>query len=264
MNQFQNLRDQWLGAVAQDTLDTAKTAFSKILAEKPAELPPPSTPPTPPEAYQAPTPISHAPVPPPNTVAVEQLPRQAPMPPMYAYPPQPMYGMPTPYMPPPPPPRYKVDEEKMRSMAKWKATVNLKYVETAGRFARSLVGALAATNAMVEMVERAEKLDTTLTQEELAMIPTMRKAVEKRRTIEQSKTHILSDDDMRNIYEELIFQEMWDLNERGELRLEDPRDFLKNYILLTGAEIVESGKEVIVEKISGAVGSVKNKFSKKK
>lgn len=266
MSGFPNLRQQYLGMAVQDTYDAAKEAakevsnraFGNIFGEKPAELPPPRTVPEPPEGYQPPT----APPPPPYN-PVHDHPQNYPG--YYPYPqsPQSQFGLPA-YMPPPPPPRYKVDEDKMRSMAKWKATLNLKYVETGSNFARTLVGSLAATNAVVELVSRFDRNDATLTEDEKALIPTMRKAVEKRRSIEQAKTKILSDDDMRSIYEELIFQDMWDKNERGELRLEDPNDFLRNYMILTGAEILESGKDVIIDKVTGVAGNLKNKLSKKK
>lgn len=258
--------------VVKDLYQEAKTGFTNIIGNHPAELPPPRTIPTPTPIVESPIQVT-LPEPQVNTnngagyhqqnhnyphqnQSFQSYPTQ-----QYQQQFQPLPGA---YMPPPPPPRYKIDEEKLRQMAKWKATLNLKYVETASNFARNLLGGLAATNAMVEMVERADKKDASLKAEELEMIPTMRKAVEKRRAIERGKTKILSDDDMRQIYEELIFQDMWDKNERGELRLEDPNDFLRNYMILTGAEILESGKDVIIDKVSVVAGSIKNKFSGKK
>ncbi len=266
MSGFPNLRQQYLGMAVQDTYNAAKEvvseasnrAFGSIFNEKPAELPPPRTVPEPPEGFQPPV---MSPPPPYNPIPDQS---QA-YPGYYPYPhsPQSQFGLPA-YMPPPPPPRYKVDEAKMRSMAKWKATLNLKYVETISNFARTLVGSLAASNAMVELLERFDRDDATLTDQDRELIPNIRKAVEKRRSIERAKTKILNDDDMRNIYEELIFQDMWDKNERGELRLEDPNDFLRNYVILTGAEILESGKDVIIDKVTGVASNLKNKFSKKK
>lgn len=261
MTAFQNLRDQYLGhvvsEVADATYEATKNAFHDVFEELPAELPPPRTPPPPPPDYGQ---YSQSPPPPQSQAGMYPQQHYSPpySPPYQSPQQQPVFG--TPYMPPPPPPRYKIDEEKMRSMAKWKATLNLKYIETFGSFARSMLGSLAATNSMVELVERCDQNDSALTPEQLALSPTIRKAVEQRRAIERGKTKIISDEDMRSIYEELIFQEMWDQNERGELRLEDPNDFFRNYLILTAAEILESGKEVIGDKISSAYGVIKNKF----
>lgn len=280
MTVLSNLWDKYAEAagetVAKDLYQEAKTGFSNIIGNHPAELPPPRTIPTPVPAVESPIQVTQPQTPANNGAGYNQQNHNYPyqnqsfqtyptqqyyQTQQYQQPYQPLPGA---YMPSPPPPRYKIDEDKLRQMAKWNATLNLKYVETASNFARNLLGGMAATNAMVEMVERADRNDKTLKPEELEMIPNLRKAVEKRRVIERGKTKILSDDDMRQIYEELIFQDMWDKNERGELRLEDPNHFLKNYIFLTGAEILESGKDVIIDKVSSVAGTLKNKFSGKK
>lgn len=162
----------------------------------------------------------------------------------------------------PPQPTYKVDEAHLRKRARLTAATHMKYLESLTRFTRTLVGGMAASNAMVELVQRLEAGDETLQGEELDMAKSMRKAVEQRRSIEEARVKILSDDEMREIYEESLFIDLKDQNDKGELERLNPNKFLIDYTILSLAEIAESGKEVIGEKVSGAFHHVTKTFKK--
>lgn len=234
---FPDLKQKYLGIIANDAAQAAANAtkrmFEGSLAQKRAELPSQ----TPPRAetlpFQAPS------TPSPDTVVAN---------PLLA-----------PYLPPAPVVKPQVEEEKLRSMAKWKATVNLKYVETISRFARDVLGGMAASDLMVEMVERLESNDAALSEHDREMAQGMHKAVDRRRKIEKAKSAILSDLEVIAIYEEIIFQQMREQNLRGELQLQSPNEFFWSLTLITVAEIGSAGKEVIAEKMSGAVAKFKPK-----
>lgn len=273
---FSNLRDQYLGVVAEEALDVAKEGtrrvFGNIFANKPAELPPPRQVPPPPPDYQPQLPPMDASSQPPPPQA--QPIYYPPPPPQYggyppAYPQYPNYGqyasaLPPAYMPPPLPMAEKIDEDSLRNMARWQASVDLKYVQAITGFVRSAVGNMAAANSMVKLVERYEDGDQTLSSEDVEMAERMRKAVDKRREIEASGNTVLEDEDMRNIYEEIIFREMKNKNDRGELQLQSSSSFRYNYLALSLLAIGETGKEVIFDKVKGVVSGAKNKFQPKK
>ncbi|WP_028668844.1 hypothetical protein [Runella zeae] len=234
---FPDLKQKYLGIIANDAAQAAANAtkrmFEGSLAQKRAELPSQ----TPPRADALPFQASSTPSP--DTVVAN---------PLLA-----------PYLPPAPVVKPQVEEEKLRSMAKWKATVNLKYVETISRFARDVLGGMAASDLMVEMVERLESNDAALSEHDREMAQGMQKAVERRRKIEKAKSAILSDLEVIAIYEEIIFQQMREQNLRGELQLQSPNEFFWSLTLITVAEIGSAGKEVIAEKMSGAVAKFKPK-----
>ncbi len=64
---------------------------------------------------------------------------------------------------------------------------------------------------------------------------------------------------MRTIYEEIIFHQMREQNQRGELQMQSEREFFWNLTLITLAEIGGAGKEAIAEKVTGAVRKFKPK-----
>lgn len=271
-NPFSNLRQQYVGGVLQNVAEGASRAFKDIFAQKPAEVPLPRNNPEPEEPdgygeeyeddYKAASQQHPHPGPPQNFPPhYQNPPRHLPPPPRPPYQ-NPQFG--TPYMPTPTPPRYKVDEEFLRKMAKLQAATNMKYIETYGRFARNVVSNMAASNAMVEMVKRADEKDKSLTPDDLIMVETVRRAVTKRKAIETAKAKVLTDEELREIYEELIFQDMYDKNERGDLTLQTPHSFAISLLLLTTAEVVESGKDVIGDRISGGYKKLTGKFSRKK
>jgi hypothetical protein len=278
-NPFSNLKDQYVGGVLKTVSDTAQRSFKDIFASKPAEPPLPRSIPhdeeenggfedghenrPPYQPYQA-------------NPQYRQPPPQYQAPPQYGQPNWQYYQQPPQYQPsqnwhyPPPPmpapvaPRYKIDEPFLRNMAKLQAATHIKYLTMYTGFARSVVGSLAASNAMVAMVERADADAGTMTDEEKEIALTCRRAVEKRRQIEASGTKILSDSELREIYEELIFQDMWDKHERGELTLQSPDSFFKTMLVLTSVEILDAGKEVIGERIAGTYKKATKFLSGKK
>lgn len=242
---FDNLKDRYLGLVANDAAQVAATAtkrmFEQAMAEKPAEAPRER------DLYASPFPQAGyaEPMPPPVSLA---------------QPPLPNYSVPlSPYVPPAPMMPHQVEETKLRMMAKWKATVNLRYVETITRFTRDVLGSMAASELMVEMVERLERKDETLTTEDIALAEDMKKAVERRRRIEHTRGTVLNDAEIITIYEETIFHKMREQNLRGDLQLQDPNEFFFHLTLMTLAEIGTAGREVIAEKVSGAVRKFKPK-----
>lgn len=240
---FPDLKQKYLGIIANDAAqaaaNAAKRMFEGSLAQKRADLPSQMPPRADALPFQASsTPTTHQ-LPPPDTAV-----------------PNPLLA---PYLPPAPVVKPQVEEEKLRSMAKWKATVNLKYVETISRFARDVLGGMAASDLMVEMVERLESNDANLSEYDREMAQGMQKAVDRRRKIEKAKSAILSDTEVITIYEEIIFQQMREQNLRGELQLQSPNEFFWNLTLITVAEIGSAGKEVIAEKMSGAVAKFKPK-----
>lgn len=239
---FDHLKDKYLGIVANDAAQVAATAtkrmFEQAIGDKPAEGPRTRTNDALPLREDVSEPAGYSA--PPSVPTYSSVP-SVPL---------------TPYVPSAPTPFYQVDEDKLRSMARWKASVNLKYVETITRFARDIVGSMAANDAMVEMVERLERNDNSLSPEEVDMAEGMKKAVDKRRKIERTDSVILSDAEMRSIYEEIIFNQMREQNRRGELQLQSEKEFFWNLMLITMAEIGGAGKEVIAEKVSGAVKKV--------
>lgn len=235
-----DLKQKYLGIVANDAANVAANAtkrmFEGALNQKRADIQP------------------HA--------RVDSLPLQNPSPiPQTAPSPDTSVANPllAPYLPAAPVVKPQVEEEKLRSMAKWKATVNLKYVETISRFARDVLGGMAASDLMVEMVERLESNDANLSEYDREMAQGMQKAVERRRKIEKAKSAILSDLEVIDIYEEIIFHQMREQNLRGELQLQSPNEFFWSLTLITVAEIGSAGKEVIAEKMSGAVAKFKPK-----
>jgi hypothetical protein len=246
MTAYSNVRDRYFAVdeLVQATQQAGR-AFERVLADKPAE---------PPIARHV-TPQENANPEQQATYPPSQMSPQGQVSPPFVPPSM------QPYLPPPPTPRYKVDEAFLRKMARLKASTNLKYLATISRFARNIVGNMAASNAMVELVEKYEK-GFKMTEEELEMVGTVQKAVTQRRKIESTDAKILTDEEMREIYEELLFQEMYDHNERGVLELQNPKDFIWSYTLLTLAEIAENGREVIGDRVSGAFKSVSKKFKK--
>ena len=235
-----DLKQKYLGIVANDAANVAANAtkrmFEGALNQKRADIQP--------------------------QTRVDSLPLQNPSPSPQTTPsPDTAVATPllAPYLPAAPVGKPQVEEEKLRSMAKWKATVNLKYVETISRFARDVLGGMAASDLMVEMVERLESNDTNLSDYDHEMAQGMLKAVERRRKIEKAKSAILSDTEVITIYEEIIFQQMREQNLRGELQLQSPNEFFWNLTLITVAEIGSAGKEVIAEKMSSAVAKFKPK-----
>ncbi len=246
---FDNLKDKYLGLVANDAAQVAATAtkrmFEQAMADKPAEAPRER------DLYASPFPQAGyaEPTPPPVMPTVQPF-----------SPPAPNYSVPlSPYVPPAPMMPHQVEETKLRAMAKWKATVNLRYVETITRFTRDVLGSMAASDLMVEMVERLERKDEALTSEDIALAEDMKKAVERRRKIEHTQGTVLNDSEIITIYEEIIFHKMREQNLRGELQLQDPNEFFWHLTLMTLAEIGTAGKEVIAEKVSGAVRKFKPK-----
>ena len=251
MTSYPNIRDRYFAVdeIVQATQQAGR-AFERVIADKPAEQP-----------------IDRHGMPQQNYNPALQYQQTEQNPQVQQIQPQGYQQSPfvppsmQPYIPPPPAPRYKVDEEFLRKMARLKASTNLKYLQTVSRFARNIVGNMAASNAMVELVEKQEQ-GLQLTVEEHEMAVTVHKAVVQRRKIERTDAKILTDDEMREIYEELIFQDMYDQNERGVLELQNPKDFLWNYGILTLAEIAENGKEVIGDRVSGAFKTVSKKLKK--
>jgi hypothetical protein len=269
-NPFSNLKDQYVGGVLKSVGEAAQRSFKDIFAQKPAEPPLPRNSPVDKEESDGFDQEQEA------QPQYRQPPPSYQAPPQYGQPNWQYYQQPPPYQPaqnwhyPPPPmpapaaPRYKIDEPFLRNMAKLQAATHIKYLTMYGGFARSIVGALAASNAMVLMAERADADESTLTDEEKEMANTCRRAVEKRRRIESSGTKVLTDTELREIYEELIFQDMWDKNERGELNLQSPDSFFRTMFLLTSVEILDAGKEVIGERISGTYKKATQFLSGKK